>query len=467
VPGIDLPADARWLGMWVRQVNLNGRVGFDARVRDANGRYFIFQMGPDLGVELQPGWTFVVADLSRPQQVSGLPYSDPRPTGPLKLQSVSIRFISRVSAPGGTAQFDDLQVSSSPTLPAAIAASDRLLLDPARSFAGLPNAILIADFQSLEKWEVLTGLVQEPLPDELRQTASGAPAGGFALELAWRPVSGQPQTHGFRVKLDPRPLQVFASDAFLKQTGLSKGQTTTVFLNGAYLDVQVAGSFHLFPTLKDPRKNPALLANVGRLATLLNRNPRTVANYPDDLWLKPGPETAAKVQAAIDSTRLSANVFDYEQLRLAQQKDPLIAAGWEGILFLSFAAILILSAIGFLIYSYLTAQKRTLEFAVLRTMGFSRRQIATVVGFEQVFVIGLGMLAGSLMGLRLGSLMIRYMGLTETGDEVLPPMLLHVSWFTAGTALFVLGAVFVLTIGIVVLLYSRLALHRVLRIGET
>jgi ABC-type antimicrobial peptide transport system permease subunit len=154
-------------------------------------------------------------------------------------------------------------------------------------------------------------------------------------------------------------------------------------------------------------------------------------------------------------------------LQEAQQKDPLVAAGWEGILFISFAAILILSAIGFLIYSYLTAQRRTLEFAVLRTMGFSKRQIAAVVGFEQVFVIGLGMVAGTLMGMRLGSLMIRYMGLTETGDEVLPPMQLQISWFTVGTAWLVLGLVFLVTIGAVVLLYSRLALHRVLRIGET
>ena len=85
---------------------------------------------------------------------------------------------------------------------------------------------------------------------------------------------------------------------------------------------------------------------------------------------------------------------------------------------------------------------------------------------QSYFVIGLGMLTGTLMGLRLGSLMIRYMGVTETGDEVLPPLQLHVSWFTAGSALLVLGMVFLVTIGIVVLLYSRLALHRVLRIGE-
>jgi hypothetical protein len=99
-------------------------------------------------------------------------------------------------------------------------------------------------------------------------------------------------------------------------------------------------------------------------------------------------------------------------------------------------------------------------------MGLSRRQIATVVGFEQAFVIALGMLAGTLLGLRLGALMIRYMGVTETGDEVLPPMLLQVSWLTIGAAWLVLALVFLVTIGIVVLLYSRLQLHRILRIGE-
>ena len=99
-------------------------------------------------------------------------------------------------------------------------------------------------------------------------------------------------------------------------------------------------------------------------------------------------------------------------------------------------------------------------------MGISKKQIVAVVAFEQCFVIGLGMLAGTLMGMRMGSLMIRYMGLTETGDEVLPPLQLEISWFTVGSAWLILGLVFLLTIVAVVLMYSRLALHRVLRIGE-
>ena len=57
--------------------------------------------------------------------------------------------------------------------------------------------------------------------------------------------------------------------------------------------------------------------------------------------------------------------------QFAQQEDPLVAAGWQGILVIAFGAVLLLSAIGFLVYSYLTAQERSLEFAILRTLGFS------------------------------------------------------------------------------------------------
>ncbi len=232
------------------------------------------------------------------------------------------------------------------------------------------------------------------------------------------------------------------------------------------MDVQFAGSFDLFPTLGDTRADAAMVVNGARLAEILNANPRTTNTVVDEVWLKTGDGTLAAVHKAQDNGSLQATITSFADLRTAQQKDPLVAAGWEGILFISFAAILLLSAIGFLIYSYLTAQKRTLEFAVLRTMGFSKRQIATVVGFEQAFVIGLGMIAGTAMGLRLGSLMIRYMGVTETGSQVLPPMLLHVNWLTILTAWIALALVFALTIGVVILLYSRLALHRVLRIGE-
>jgi hypothetical protein len=364
--------------------------------------------------------------------------------------------------PSGTVQVDDLQVSNTaPDL--AGAPQGQPLNDPTRTRRPFADARVIADFESADAWEPLQGLAIDRLRDEARSVAA---PGGRAVELIWRPVRGQPSTHGLRPKPSPGPLPVLASQAFIEQSGLRVGDSGAAFLNGSFVDLRVAGSFRLFPTLADPREVPALVANIDGLVAAANTSPRGPIIYPSEIWLSAGRDTLPRAVQAQNEGRLSATVTSFDSIRAAQESDPLVAAGWEGILFISFTAILMLSALGFLIYSYLTAQRRTLEFAVLRTMGFSRRQIATVVGFEQAFVILLGMLAGTLMGMRLGALMIRYMGVTETGDDVLPPMALEVSWLTVGSAWLVLGFAFLITIGVVVLLYARLQLHRVLRIGE-
>ncbi len=167
-----------------------------------------------------------------------------------------------------------------------------------------------------------------------------------------------------------------------------------------------------------------------------------------------------------DHGLLADKVVALEALRATQQRDPLIAASWEGILFLCFAAVLLLTALGFVVYSYLSAQTRTLEFAVLRTMGLSGGQIVALVGFEQAFVIVAGAAAGTLLGLPLSRLMLGYLGITETGARVLPPFVSAVSWRTVAVADGLLVLVFAATIAALGLLYGRLAVHRALRMGE-
>ncbi|MPZ48732.1 MAG: FtsX-like permease family protein [Dehalococcoidia bacterium] len=455
-----IPDDARWLGVWLNPTDLRGRIGLELRARDATGRYLSFNLGPDNGAELQPGWTFLLADLSRPASDTGVtPFVASPPQAPMTVVSLSVRFFTRVSAGGGAMQLDNLIVSSE--APAGSLASSRLVLDRERTLQPFAEPRSLATFDDPAAWQPIGGLTPQALNDEVRQIPGGA------IEMQWRPA-GSPQagTHGLRPRAEDRPLAVLASEAFLTDAGLAVGDTGNMFVNNSYIDVEIAGSYRLFPTLLDPRLESSLVANGERLQALINGNPRAPLTYADEVWLKPGPDSLAQARALLRDGSTIASLVSFEEIRAAQESDPLVAAGWEGILLISFAAILLLSALGFLIYSYLTAQKRTLEFAVLRTMGFSRRQIATVVGFEQVFVIGLGMAAGTVMGLRLGALMIRYMGVSETGGEVLPPMLLHVSWWTIGAAWLVLSAAFMVTIGIIVLLYSRLSLSRVLRIGE-
>jgi hypothetical protein len=478
--GVTLPADARWLGIWVDPVSMPSEFSLQFEAIDATGRYFTYLLGPDFVEAMQPGWNLLISDLSRPGTSYGErrlfgrnrntnfdrfngPFPILEPQAPLTITSIALRSPTRFAAPAGAIVFDDLHTSSAPQLDPALMETKRLH-DPQRSTGALPDATTVIDFDAVGDWVPLAGLLPAPLNDQTRTVSNGP---GMALEMSWQPQQGQIPAHGLQFAGTLAPVPALGSEAFMRNSGLVIGDVTSVFVSNTFLNVEITGTYELFPTMGDSREDPSIVVDGPTLAATLNANPGGPLEYPDEIWLQGGDGLRSTVSELIEEEMVAGSVTSFEELQEAQQKDPLVAAGWEGILFISFAAILILSAIGFLIYSYLTAQRRTLEFAVLRTMGFSKRQIAAVVGFEQVFVIGLGMIAGTLMGMRLGSLMIRYMGLTETGDEVLPPMHLEINWITVGTAWLVLGLVFLVTIGAVVLLYSRLALHRVLRIGET
>ncbi len=474
--GVTLPADARWLGIWIDPVDMPSEFSLRFEAIDATGRYFSYLLGPDFVEEMPPGWHLLVSDLQRPGvffgerrfrggslRLNNGPFPVLEPQMPITITSITLRSPTRFAAPAGTIVFDDLHASSAAQLDPDLMQAKRLF-DPQRAIGGLPDAVHLVDFDGVADWVPLDGLLANPLNDEIRTVARDSHAG---IELSWEPQPGQITAHGLQFAGTLDTIPVLASEGFLRNSGLQVGDTTTVFSSSLYLDVVIAGAYDLFPTLGDSREQPSLIGDGPTLAASLNANPSGPLRYPDEIWLQGGDATLEAIRGLSEEGALLGGISSFDELQAAQQSDPLVAAGWEGILFISFAAILLLSAIGFLIYSYLTAQRRTLEFAVLRTMGFSKPQIAALVGFEQIFVIGLGMIAGTLLGMRLGSLMIRYMGITETGEEVLPPMLLEISWFTVGMAWLVLGLVFLVTIGAVVLLYSRLALHRVLRIGET
>jgi hypothetical protein len=89
-----------------------------------------------------------------------------------------------------------------------------------------------------------------------------------------------------------------------------------------------------------------------------------------------------------------------------------------------------------------------------------------LVCLEQLLVIGAGMGIGTLIGLRLSAIMLPFLQLTEQGEKVLPPFIFIIDWFTIGTAYTVLTIAFAVTISLVILFFSRVAIHRVLRMGD-
>ena len=146
--------------------------------------------------------------------------------------------------------------------------------------------------------------------------------------------------------------------------------------------------------------------------------------------------------------------------------DPLVEAGWRALLFIAFSAVLVLSCIGFLVHAYVSYRNRQLQFALLRTVGFSIRQLITMVWLEQAVVIAAGLALGTWMGGRLGETIMPFLGHDDWGGQVLPPFTMQVNWgalmITYAAMVFIFGAIIIGMIWRV----HRMSLQRMLRLGD-
>jgi hypothetical protein len=433
----------------------NFQVG--VRVADDAGVMWDYRLlGPERALYRAGEWYFYAADLQSP----GFGRR-PESGGPARDATVRVQtFFVRVSGNPQTAErisfyFDDAQAT----------AGD---LPPEWWGTGLSNGTVIEGFESLDGFEVMTGQTSQAPGTALSRSQARVRGGTYAAQISFMRERGGQTLHGFRARDDGALLAVVVSDSFLREAKKSVGDELQLYVNRQYVMARIAGRFKLFPTYTPDDDGPHLmLADLDHL--LREANGLTgfaEPGYANEVWLTDVP-AASQSRADLQALGLNADrVVALSDLQAAQERDPLVAASWEGILFLSFAAVLALTALGFIVYSYLSARGRALEFAILRTMGFSGRQILTLVCFEQAFVILAGTLAGTLLGLPLGRLMIGYMGVTETGAAVLPPFVSHVSWRTVALADGLLALTFIATIAVLVLLYQRLAVHRALRMGE-
>lgn len=437
-PGVPVPAEAQRIGIWASLSRTTGAIVF-LRLRDSQGRYADQRLGPDL--DRGAGWQLLTAPL------------DDFSPGPKTVSAVFIRSSAWFGSFSGEVLWDDLQYSST-TGP------------PGQPF---DDGIVVEDFEAIERWEPVIEPFARGQLDRFSVERSNVISGRSAAQFTWeRNRSATPR--GIRLAADGAAIAVLANQTFLDDAGLHIGDEFRAFAGNGTIPIRIAGAFELFPTF-DPRSGGGmLLADIDRLSFQLNRNAsRSGIVSPNEVWIVPSDD------AGLASFRRDADtgvfgdrtvLFDTAALRQAQDEDPLTAAGWDGLLFLSFAAVLLLGALGFLVSSLAAARSRALEFAILRTMGFSLRQILAIVSFEQVFIVVLAMAIGTLVGSRLGILMLEFLGVTERGEDVIPPFVLTTDWGTIGVAYGILGAVFLLAIGVVVTLHARLALYRVLRLGE-
>jgi FtsX-like permease family len=259
----------------------------------------------------------------------------------------------------------------------------------------------------------------------------------------------------------PTPLPVLASDSFLRATHSSVGQVFPLALSGGTQSAEVVGSFRRFPTL-DPA-TPAVLADLpAYLALSFAAKHEPV--QPTAWWLKTR-DPGRLVERLRGAPFGSVGIVSRQGRERALLEDP-IPLGVIGALALGFVVAAAFAVVGFAAGAASTARSRTLEFAVLRSLGLQTRQLTGWIALENVLVVLLSALGGTALGILVSWLVLPYVALGGSGAAPVPPVELAVPWETVLAVELALLVALAAIAAAQVLLARRIRLAPALRAGE-
>jgi putative ABC transport system permease protein len=257
---------------------------------------------------------------------------------------------------------------------------------------------------------------------------------------------------------DPHEPGVLVNQAFLDDSKARVGDQITVSAGGSDpLPVTVLGAVAYFPTL-DPTDGPFAVAN---LAVLLRI---TGTHAPSEMWLRTtgDPLAAQHIVAAVQAQSRTVAAYANIAPPLTVAGDPL-QVGIYGITSIGFVVAVALCMLGMVAYLYLSVEQRAADFGILRALGVSRGQVATILLLEQLLLVGLSGTAAMVVGLGAAWLFLPYLPLSPTAT---PPFLVSVPWSDVLRLVGILLAGFAAALVAGAHAIARLQVGRLLRLGD-
>ncbi|HEU5199165.1 MAG TPA: FtsX-like permease family protein [Ktedonobacterales bacterium] len=263
-------------------------------------------------------------------------------------------------------------------------------------------------------------------------------------------------------------------DQLIADTGKHIGDQINIQLGtGIAANFEIVGTFHYFPTLDTSQY--AIVADVNQLLQALNLNPLNKVT-PNEVWFKLAPNAPQYTIDSVESHLLNnpqhkqvivtvQTVYDRSALESSLRNDPLHFS-ISGALSLDFVVAALLSVIGFVVLFYVIAQRRSFEFGVLRAMGLSLRQLAGSLGWEQITLLFSAMLLGLGLGVVLAYSVLPALATDDTGRALLPPFATHMDVQAVVQLALFLIACALAALSATLVIFRRLQLHEVLRLGE-
>jgi hypothetical protein len=258
------------------------------------------------------------------------------------------------------------------------------------------------------------------------------------------------------------PLPGIITSDLASTAHVSAGGRLTVNTGPSDQQIVVAGVVPALPTTEADR--PGILVDWASL------NERELADGqpprpPDEWWLTVRGATAPAARVLSAHPTWDTSFIDRHALRDELLNAPL-GAGLQGALVLGFAAALVFALIGFAVNAMVSARERLAEFAIMRALGVSSRQVFGLVMIEQAFLAGLALAGGTLVGILVAHLVVPHIVLTVRATAPYPPVDLLTPWRQIAMVLAGVLLALLLVIGGLVRAMRRQGIGRAARLGE-
>ena len=186
---------------------------------------------------------------------------------------------------------------------------------------------------------------------------------------------------------------------------------------------------------------------------------------PYQIWMKAKDSTDFIYDFARESD-VHFTTFRDSRAQLIELKNDPIFQGTNGILTLCFVVVLLLCAVGFLIYWILSIRSRTLLMGIFRAMGMTLGEIVGMLANEQVLISGVSIALGVGVGLIASKLYVPLVQLAYAStDTVLPLQIISDSGDMA-RLLCLVAAMVILCMVILGVLVKKIKISQALKLGE-
>lgn len=228
------------------------------------------------------------------------------------------------------------------------------------------------------------------------------------------------------------------------------------------VDFHIVGALNLFPTFY-PGEKPLFISNLDYIFESLG------AEYPYSVWLKTAGPLDLK-QTEVDSfTRLGARTAAWSQTatQITSEEARPERQGLFGVLSVGFGAAALLTVVGFLLYSLISYQRRFVELGILRAVGLSTWQMVILLASELAFLILMGGIIGTVLGVWVSQNFIPYLQIGAGAAAQIPPYIVYVAWPEISRVYVLFGLLFVAALVTLVFLLRRMHIFEAIKMGET